>query len=379
MSWDGNSIRIYKIAIFKRDKIAKLFHNMTTNVDDTRIRALRPLIPPAILIEDIPVSSSSAQLITKSRKELGRIFKGEDDRVAVVVGPCSIHDPVAAMEYAHKLKVLAGKFEDDLMLVMRVYFEKPRTVVGWKGLINDPFIDNSFQINKGLKLARRLLADINELGVPASTEFLDTIIPQFIADLVSWAAIGARTTESQVHRELSSGLSMPVGFKNGTGGNIRMAVDAIRSARCPHWFPSVTKQGVVAIFETAGNEHCHVILRGGQRTGPNFHAEAVAETEKMLLQDGLPPYLMIDCSHANSNKDHRLQPQVAEDVAKQIESGTRSIAGLMLESHLVEGKQDYVKEKAVYGQSITDGCISFDQTIPVLERIAKAVQARRKK
>jgi 3-deoxy-7-phosphoheptulonate synthase len=352
---------------------------MIINTDDQRIISLRPLIPPAILIEDIPVDEAVSQLITASRQEAARIFRGEDDRLAVVVGPCSIHDTTAAIDYAEGLVKEAKRLEDDLLVIMRVYFEKPRTVVGWKGLINDPYIDNTFQINKGLRMARGLLHEIVEIGLPTATEFLDSIIPQFIADLVSWAAIGARTTESQIHRELASGLSMPVGFKNGTGGNVQMAIDAIRSSRHSHWFPSVTKQGVAAIFQTQGNQDAHAILRGGTRTGPNYDADSIAEAATLLEKADLPPYLMVDCSHANSGKDFRKQPEVATELGRQIENGSRAIAGIMLESNLYEGRQDYEPGKGVFGQSITDACLSFKDTVPVLEQLAKSVQARRKK
>lgn len=346
-------------------------------IDDARIAGLRPLIPPAILIEDIPLSDASAQVVARAREDIAKIFRGQDDRLVVVSGPCSIHDPEAAIEYAEKLKAVSGNYADELLLVMRVYFEKPRTVVGWKGLINDPFIDNSFQINKGLRMARALLQEINEIGLPCGTEFLDTITPQFIADQVSWGAIGARTTESQVHRELASGLSMPVGFKNGTGGSIRIAVDAIRSASHGHWFNSVTKQGLAAIFQTNGNPDSHLILRGGSRTGPNFSREHVDEAIEMIAEAGCPKRLMVDCSHANSGKDYRRQPEVAADLASQIGDGCHHIAGIMLESHLVEGRQDYDPDKATYGQSITDACMSFEQTVPVLESCAEAVRRRR--
>ena len=351
---------------------------MWQKIDDTRIQALRPLIPPAILMEDFPVSDELSSFIAKSRRELSDIFAANDDRVAVVVGPCSIHDPVAALEYARKLKPHADRLAKDLLIVMRVYFEKPRTVVGWKGLINDPYLDNSFMINKGLKIARNLLLDIAKMGLPTGTEFLDVIMPQFIADLLSWAAIGARTTESQVHRELASGLSMPVGFKNGTGGSVQIAIDAVQSARHPHWFPSVTKQGVAAIFETTGNPNTHVILRGGSRTGTNYDAKSIAETVSSLEKSGMAnSRLMIDCSHANSGKDFRRQPLVAADVTGQIAAGNQHIAGLMIESHLVEGRQDYTKDQAIYGQSITDACISFDNTIPIMDQLAAAVRSRR--
>lgn len=349
------------------------------NTDDQRITSLRPLLPPAILIEDLPVDEPVSRIITASRQESSRIFRGEDDRLAVVVGPCSIHDTTAAIDYAEGLAREAKRFEDDLQLIMRVYFEKPRTVVGWKGLINDPYIDNTFQINKGLRMARGLLHEVAAMGLPTATEFLDTIIPQFIADLVSWAAIGARTTESQIHRELASGLSMPVGFKNGTGGGVKVAVEGILSARHPHWFPSVTKQGVAAIFQTSGNQDCHVILRGGSRTGPNYDEASIRETVELLEKAELPPYLMVDCSHANSGKDFRQQPVVAAELARQVESGSKAIAGIMLESNLFEGRQDYEIGKATFGQSITDACLSYKDTVPVLEQLAKAVQSRRRK
>ncbi len=351
---------------------------MFRNTDDVRIEAQRPLIPPAILVEESPLSERAAQLVTDSRQQIGRILHGQDDRVLAVIGPCSIHDPVAALDYARKLKAVAGRIADEVFVVMRVYFEKPRTVVGWKGLINDPFLDGSFQINKGLRRARELLLNLAELGLPSGTEFLDTIIPQFHADTISWAAIGARTTESQIHRELASGLSMPVGFKNGTDGDFQIAIDAIRAAQQPHWFPSVTKQGVAAIFKTLGNPDCHVILRGGSHTGPNYDAKTVAQVAASLEKVKLPPYLMVDCSHANSGKDYRNQPAVARVLCAQIAAGARQLCGIMMESNLVEGRQDYVPGlTAKYGQSITDACISFEQTEPVLVELARAVRARR--
>ncbi len=351
---------------------------MFRNTDDVRIELQRPLIPPAILVEESPLTEQASLLISDSRKQIGRILHGQDDRVLAVVGPCSIHDPAAALEYGQKLKVVADKLADDVMVVMRVYFEKPRTVVGWKGLINDPFLDGSFQINKGLRLARNLLLDLANLGLPCGTEFLDTIIPQFHADTIAWAAIGARTTESQVHRELASGLSMPVGFKNGTDGDHQIAIDAIRAAQQPHWFASVTKQGVAAIFKTLGNPDSHVILRGGSRTGPNFDEKSIAQVVASLEKVKLPPYLMVDCSHANSSKDYRNQPIVARALANQVAAGARQVCGIMLESNLAEGRQDYVPGLAAkYGQSITDACISFEQTEPVLLELAQAVRKRR--
>jgi 3-deoxy-7-phosphoheptulonate synthase len=297
--------------------------------------------------------------------------------LAIIVGPCSIHDTKAALEYAGRLQQLADRYRDHLLIVMRTYFEKPRTSVGWKGLINDPDLDESFHINKGLRLARRLLLDINHLGLPTASEFLDTQIPQHIADLTSWVAIGARTTESQVHRELASGLSMPVGFKNTTDGNTRTAADAVLSARSPHWFPSVTKQGVAAIFQTTGNDTCHVILRGGTRTGPNYDPERVRDVCAQLADRGLRERVMIDCSHGNSQKNHLRQAEVVASICEQLAAGSRQIFGAMLESHLVEGRQDYVPGRApVYGQSITDSCLSLDQTEPLLEQLARAQQAR---
>lgn len=350
---------------------------MLFNIDDTRIAGLRPLIPPAILLEDLPLSDVAGELVSASRQAISDIFHGKDDRVVVVVGPCSIHDVEAALDYAGKLKPVAERLKDSLEVVMRVYFEKPRTVVGWKGLINDPFIDNSFEINKGLRMARELLLKLSEMGLPCGTEFLDTITPQFIADFISWGAIGARTTESQIHRELASGLSMPVGFKNGSTGNVRIAVDAIRSAAEPHWFNSVTKQGVAAIFQTTGNPDSHLILRGGTHSGPNYDAESVAEAVAMLKHANTNTRLMIDCSHANSSKDPKKQAVVAEDVATQIADGNSNICGVMLESHLKEGAQNYEPGKAEYGVSITDACMSFDNTVPALEHLAEAVIKRR--
>jgi 3-deoxy-7-phosphoheptulonate synthase len=294
------------------------------------------------------------------------------------VGPCSIHDPEAGVEYAKRLKPLADSLRADLKIVMRTYFEKPRTTVGWKGLINDPKLDGSFSINLGLRVARKFLLEVVQLGMPTATEFLDPISPQFVADLVSWGAIGARTTESQVHRELASGLSMPVGYKNGTSGDVQIAVDAVRSSAAPHRFLSVTKQGLAAIVSTRGNQHCHVILRGG-RTGPNYAAEAIAEAGSALSKAGLRPALMVDCSHANSQKNHKNQIKVGESLAAQLRAGSQAIFGVMLESNLVEGRQDVVPGKPLtHGQSITDACLGFDETVPVLELWADAVRARRK-
>lgn len=352
---------------------------MLNPIDDVRIRNMRPLIPPAILFEEIPTSKEQVEQIASYRNSISDVISGKDDRLLVVVGPCSIHDTKAAVEYAEKLKPVAERYEKELLTIMRVYFEKPRTVVGWKGLINDPYLDESFQINQGLRIARKLLLDVAEVGLPSGTEFLDTISPQFIADLVSWGAIGARTTESQVHRELASGLSMPIGFKNGTGGDVQLAVDAIGAAKEPHWFTSVTKQGVAAIFQTCGNESCHVILRGGGKSGPNYHRENVEDLEARLEKAGHHKTVMIDCSHGNSKKDHTRQPLVADEIATQISGGSATITGVMLESHLKEGKQSYVPSESTYGQSITDACISFEQTEPIMEAFAKAIQARRQK
>jgi 3-deoxy-7-phosphoheptulonate synthase len=345
--------------------------------DDLRITQVRPLIPPAILLEEIPISEAASNLIADTRTAIGQVLRGVDPRLIVVVGPCSIHDAKAALEYAERLQRLTPRYARALIVIMRSYFEKPRTSVGWKGLINDPDLDESFHINKGLRLARKLLLDVNEMGLPTASEFLDTQIPQHIADLTSWVAIGARTTESQVHRELASGLSMPVGFKNGTDGNTQVAVDAILSARSPHWFPSVTKEGVSAIFQTSGNDSCHVILRGGTRTGPNYEAEQVAKVCAQLAAKGLGERVMIDCSHGNTSKDHRRQAEVAASIAAQVAAGSWQICGAMIESHLVEGRQDYVPGRAaVYGQSITDACISLEQTEPILEALANAQQKR---
>jgi len=345
--------------------------------DDLRIAGLRPLIPPAILMEEIPITERASTVVAEAREEATRIVRGADDRLLVVVGPCSIHDPGAALEYARRLHPERERHGDALCVFMRVYFEKPRTTVGWKGLINDPGLDGSFDINRGLRIARRLLVDLGDLGVPVGSEFLDTISPQFIADLISWGAIGARTTESQVHRELASGLSVPVGFKNGTDGNIQIAIDAIRAARGAHHFLSVTKQGLSAIVTTTGNDACHLILRGSQ-SGPNHDAKSVAEVAAKLRKVGLPDRVMIDCSHGNSQKDYLRQPLVAHEVAEQVAAGSEAICGVMLESHLVEGRQDLEAGKPlVYGQSITDACISWEMTVPILEELADAVRARR--
>lgn len=346
--------------------------------DDLRISGINPLISPAVLAYYLPISERASELVATTRAQADAILRGEDDRLLAIVGPCSIHDPETALEYAEKLKVEAERLKDDVLVIMRVYFEKPRTTVGWKGLINDPHLDDSFDINQGLRVARGLLLDLANMGVPAGTEFLDTISPQYIADLIAWGAIGARTTESQIHRELASGLSMPVGFKNGTGGSIQIALDAIQSASRPHHFLSVTKQGVSAIVSTAGNESCHLILRGG-KTGPNYDKDSVAAAEAMLREQNLPPSVMVDCSHGNSMKDFRNQPMVAADLCNQISSGSRTVTSVMLESNLIEGNQKLSKDLAamVKGQSVTDACIGWEDTVKVLDRFAAAVRQRR--
>ncbi|NLE47714.1 MAG: 3-deoxy-7-phosphoheptulonate synthase [Sandaracinaceae bacterium] len=351
---------------------------MISRTDDVRIDSIRPLIPPAILIEQLPLDPGAEEFIVDSRRAISRILKREDDRLLIVVGPCSVHDTVAALDYAERLKKEAERFEDELLIVMRTYFEKPRTTVGWKGLINDPNLDGSFEINQGLHRARQFLRDVVALKMPTGTEFLDPISPQFIADLVCWGAIGARTTESQVHRELTSGLSMPVGFKNGTRGSVQIAVDAVKAAAQPHRFLSVTKQGLTAIVTTSGNPYTHVILRGGEN-GPNYQREHVAAACELIEKAGLTGHVMVDCSHANSEKNHENQPRVAENVAAQVAEGSQQILGLMLESFLVPGAQKLEPGKElVYGQSITDACMGFDATKEVLETLARAVQSRRK-
>lgn len=351
---------------------------MIYNTDDVRIGRLRALLSPAILLEELPMSEHAAAVVTNARTQATDIIKGNDDRLMVVVGPCSIHDTAAARDYARRLKKLADEHKDDLQIIMRVYFEKPRTTVGWKGLINDPDINNSFNINKGLREARALLRDLAEMELPAGTEFLDTITPQYFADLVTWGAIGARTTESQIHRELASGLSCPVGFKNGTGGSIKIAVDAIGAAAHPHNFLSVTKHGTSAIVETTGNDACHLILRGSTR-GPNYDAESVADAVRQLEDADVISNVMVDCSHGNSKKDHNRQPDVAKEVADQLAAGQSHIMGVMIESHLVEGNQKYVAGEDVYGQSITDACINIDTTASVLQVLAEGVRKRREK
>jgi 3-deoxy-7-phosphoheptulonate synthase len=351
---------------------------MSDRTRDLRIESFRPLIPPAILLEELPLTDGGSATIITGRDQVGRILRGDDDRLVVVVGPCSVHDPAAALEYGGRLKALADRLADELCVVMRVYFEKPRTTVGWKGLINDPRLDGSFVINEGLRTARRLLLDLAELGLPVGCEFLDPISPQFTADLVSWGAIGARTTESQVHRELASGLSMPIGFKNGTDGGVQIAIDAVRSAAHPHSFLGVTEQGLCAIVSTRGNPDCHVILRGGE-SGPNHDATTVQKTAAALRAAGRWPRLMIDASHGNSGKDYRRQPAVVHDVATQLAEGEAAIFGMMMESFLVDGRQDLVDPARLrYGQSVTDACMGWEMTVPALEELAQAVRTRRR-
>ncbi len=343
--------------------------------DDIRIEAIKPLIPPAILMEEIPITDAASELIAQTRSEVENCLAGRDSRLVVVAGPCSIHDPEAALEYASRLKRLAAELKDSLLIVMRVYFEKPRTSVGWKGLINDPFLDGTFSINKGLRIARQLLLDIAGCGLPCGCEFLDTIMPQFLADLVSWGAIGARTTESQVHRELASGLSCPIGFKNATNGNVQIALDAIEAAHHPHHFLSVTKQGVAAIVATKGNPACHLILRGGSK-GPNDDPASVANAAERLSRQQLPNRVMIDCSHGNSLKQHQNQPVVVDRVIEQLQNGCQSIFGIMLESHLVEGRQDLLPGQPItFGQSITDACLGWEQTDQTLRKLAESHRA----
>ena len=344
--------------------------------DDLRIREMKELTPPSHLIREFACTEAAGTTAANARVALHRILHGQDDRLMVVIGPCSIHDPKAAMEYAARLAEVRRRHIGDLEIVMRVYFEKPRTTVGWKGMINDPYMDNSFRINDGLRMARELLRNINELALPAGTEFLDVISPQYIADLISWGAIGARTTESQAHRELASGLSCPVGFKNGTDGNIKIAVEAIKAASQPHHFLSVTKGGHSAIVSTNGNEDCHIILRGGKT--PNYDAESVHEACRQMAAQGLAARLMIDASHANSSKKPENQVPVCADIAAQVAAGSDRIIGVMVESNLVAGRQDLIPGKElVYGQSVTDGCIDWDSSLAVLENLAAAVRQRR--
>ena len=350
----------------------------TTRIDDVRIGAVRPLMTPALLQERVPVRDETLPLVETSRAAIADVLHGRDDRLVVVVGPCSIHDHDQALEYGHRLKGVADELQQDLLIVMRAYFEKPRTTVGWKGYINDPHIDGSFAINEGLERARRLLLELTALGLPTGTEFLDLLSPQFIADLIAWGAIGARTTESQSHRQLASGLSCPVGFKNGTDGSIRVAADAILAARAPHAFMGMTKMGMAAIFETRGNDDCHLILRGGK--APNHDAAHVAASCDTLRAAGLREQVMIDVSHGNSSKQYLRQIAVAHDVAGQIAAGERRIIGVMIESHLEEGRQEPLPGLPLRpGVSITDACIGFVQTVPVLHALAEAVRLRRRR
>ncbi|MCW3480893.1 3-deoxy-7-phosphoheptulonate synthase AroG [Neisseriaceae bacterium JH1-16] len=351
---------------------------MQRQTDDVRIREIKELLPPIAHLYELPISESASELIYTTRRDIAALLRGEDDRLLVVIGPCSIHDTQAAEEYAEKLLKLRREYARELVVVMRVYFEKPRTTVGWKGLINDPHLNESYDINAGLRIARKLLLNLNSMGVPAATEFLDMITPQYFADLISWGAIGARTTESQVHRELASGLSCPVGFKNGTDGNLKIAVDAIRAASQPHHFLSVTKTGHSAIVSTGGNPDCHVILRGGKE--PNYSVDHVRAAAGELAAVGLAQKLMVDFSHANSRKDYKRQMEVAEDIAGQLANGDQHIFGVMVESHLVEGRQDQKPGcELAYGQSITDACIGWDDTEKLVKTLADAVRARRDK
>jgi 3-deoxy-7-phosphoheptulonate synthase len=351
---------------------------MQYRTDDLRIREIKELAPPSHMLREFSVTEKAAKNVVETRQQIHRILHGADDRLLVIIGPCSIHDVKAAKEYASRLADARSKLGRDLLIAMRVYFEKPRTTVGWKGLINDPRLDGSFSINEGLRVARQLLLDLNELGVPVGCEFLDMITPQYIADLVSWGAIGARTTESQVHRELASGLSCPVGFKNGTDGNIKIAVDAIRAAQAPHHFLSVTKGGHSAIVSTTGNEDCHIILRGGKQ--PNYDAGSVDAASKGLAEAGIPARLMIDFSHGNSSKNPQKQLDVGRDVAQQLTRGEQRIFGVMMESHLKGGRQDLVPGKPLqYGVSITDGCVGWEESRALLDELAEAVRRRRVK
>jgi 3-deoxy-7-phosphoheptulonate synthase len=349
---------------------------MKYETDDLRIEQIKEVVAPTEVHQALPISETAARTVFQARQQIHQILHGEDDRLLVVVGPCSVHDPGAALEYAGKLQPLMRDLAGSLRIVMRVYFEKPRTTVGWKGLINDPNLDGSFEINSGLRLARKLLLEVNEMGVPAGTEFLDLITPQYFADLISWGAIGARTTESQGHRELASGLSCPVGFKNGTDGTVKIAIDAMHAASRSHHFLSLTKQGHSAIFATRGNDDTHVILRGGQR--PNYDTESISIAANEMENSGLRPVLMVDFSHANSCKQYEKQVSVGRDVGQQIASGDRRIVGVMIESHLVAGRQDInAPGELVYGQSITDACIGWDDTRQLLENLAKNVEQRR--
>ena len=350
---------------------------MTRVTDNLRIRSIKAVSTPARVKDELPLGDAAADTITSARAGIQQLLRGEDDRLLVVVGPCSIHDPEAALEYARRLAPLRESLKGELQIVMRVYFEKPRTTVGWKGLINDPDLNDSFEIDRGLRTARKLLLELNGMGLPCGVEYLDLLTPQYLADLVSWGAIGARTTESQLHREMASGLSCPVGFKNGTDGSVKVAVDAVMSARSPHRFLSMTQDGEVSIFETSGNQDCHVILRGGS-LGTNYDAASVDSACAALSQAGLEPQVMVDCSHANSAKQHRRQIEVAADLAGQLAAGDSRLIGAMIESHLVEGRQDIgPRETLTYGQSITDACLGWDDTVKALETLADGVRRRR--
>ncbi|MEH6590402.1 MAG: 3-deoxy-7-phosphoheptulonate synthase [Halioglobus sp.] len=350
---------------------------MNQNTDDVRIRKAQPLITPWVLAEELPLSTAQAQSVAQARRTIEDILAGKDPRILAIVGPCSVHDPDALIEFAQKFKDLCEPLNKEIFPVLRVYFEKPRTVVGWKGLINDPDLDGSFHINKGLRIARKVLLDVAALGLPAASEFLDTTFGQYYADLVSFGAIGARTVESQIHRELASGLSMPVGFKNGTNGDIGVAIDAIRSAAHSHWFPSLTKEGTPAILQSAGNPHSYLILRGGKESGPNYQAKAVTAAAAALAAKELTPSVIVDCSHGNSEKDHRRQLQVMADLCDQIEQGQTALRGVMLESHLVSGNQGIsAGQDLVYGQSITDACLSLEETAPALAQLAESLRRR---
>lgn len=346
-------------------------HAVSRQTDDVRINEIKELLPPIAHLYELPITEQASEVVHDTRQAIAELVHGRDKRLLVIIGPCSIHDSNAAVEYAQKLNVLRQKYSKELLIVMRVYFEKPRTTVGWKGLINDPYLNGSYDINHGLRLARKLLLELNNMGMPAATEFLDMITPQYFADLISWGAIGARTTESQVHRELASGLSCPVGFKNGTDGNLKIAIDAIGAASHPHHFLSVTKAGHSAIVRTSGNPDCHIILRGGKE--PNYSHEHVSAAVEQLKNNQVTPFLMIDCSHANSHKDYRQQMTVAKDIAAQIQAGEQHIMGVMVESNLAEGRQDKPEK---YGQSITDACIGWEETEAMLALLAQAAQMR---
>ncbi len=346
-------------------------------IENLRIKELRPLISPAVIKEEFPITPTGVDNVSRGRSQAEAIIQGKSDKLLVVMGPCSIHDPKAALEYAHKLKKACQEFSDDLLIIMRIYFEKPRTILGWKGLINDPGLDGSYDINRGLRLSRKLLVDINNLGVPAATEFLDSIVPQYLSDLIAWGAIGARTTESQLHRELASGLSMPVGFKNGTRGNLKIAIDGVKAARHSHHFLSVTAQGLGAIVSTEGNHASHVILRGGENS-TNYSPEAIAQAKSDLATEGLLAKLMVDCSHGNCGKDYLQQKQIAQTICAQLKQGEEGICGVMVESHLMEGNQPLnSNQPLIYGQSITDPCLGWGDSINILEELAEAVRERR--